>query len=185
MTWRLSFFPPSLPSWVLPLLYRWIPLLKEAHNHTVSWAAPSHTPAQTFDAILDACTAFNDQTPGMNCGNLLEKMEIKQQDRAAGFIQVYAWTSNMEWLDVVQFTVTAASVGGGADIRARGFATGLIPTAWPLAPLLSCVFFWVPFSDAGGALSKRIEMIKAEASKTVSFVGGAGAGERTSLVLAT
>ena len=96
---------------------------------------------------------------------------------------MYAWTSKMEWLDVVQFTVAAAPVGGGANIKARGFSTGFTPASIPLAPLFSCILFFIPFAsrqaDVGDVLKKRLNMIKAEASKTVNFVDSFAETEAT------
>ena len=63
----------------------------------------------------------------------------------------------------------------GAVISARAFATGLVPTSVPLAPLLSSVLFFFPFAgqnlDGVDASKYKLDALKKHASKTIKFAG--------------
>ena len=70
-----------------------------------------------------------------------------------------------EWLDVVEFRLDDASAApAGIMVNCRCFASGVIPTIVPLAPLLSIALFWITFgagqADVSNTLSKRITMVK-------------------------
>ena len=56
---------------------------------------------------------------------------------APGVLQLYSFTK-IEWLDVMDFTITGQP-GGGAVIEAHSWSSGVIPCSVPGAPLLNAV----------------------------------------------
>ncbi|EDQ92410.1 uncharacterized protein MONBRDRAFT_4944 [Monosiga brevicollis MX1] len=82
------------------------------------------------------------------------------------FVRIESYTASAEWLDVTEFHIESA--GDGVSVRVKSFSSGFTPTCVPLAPLLSAVCFWVPFSDYGpqGSLNKlRIKEIREQLTK--------------------
>ena len=68
-------------------------------------------------------------------------------------------------MDVVEFRIDDASADlAGITVNCRCYASGVIPTIMPLAPLLSVALFFITFGaqqgDVSNTLSKRITMVK-------------------------
>lgn len=61
-------------------------------------------------------------------------------------VHVLTWT-NAEWLDSLD--VSLSPVGRGCVATASFYATGFLPTWFPLAPVVNVAFAWFPFASPG------------------------------------
>lgn len=79
------------------------------------------------------------------------KIRIGKIDEEKGFVRLENYTATAEWLDCLELHVQ--STGNTCHVYVKSFSSGFIPTCVPLAPLLSAVCCWIPFSDFGPQVS--------------------------------
>lgn len=65
---------------------------------------------------------------------------VNKVDEERGYVRIFAFT-RANWLDVMEFTLR------GNKLQAHSFSSGFLPLSIPLAVILNCVLFWIPFYD--------------------------------------
>lgn len=122
----------------------WIGQFIGINSKTDRWEFTSNSAAEVSAAL----TAVLDQlTPDRRSKLLIPSFKISQADPSR--VHVLTWTKS-EWLDTfdVSFAPSAENARG-CVATASFYATGLLPTSIPLAPLFNIFFAWFPFGSPG------------------------------------
>ena len=135
------------------------------NSKTETWKIAA-SPAQVSTALVEV---LDELTPERRSKLLMPELKIAQAD--ARGLHVLTWTK-AEWLDTLDVRLEPRG-SGGCVAKASFYATGLLPTSVPLAPLANVAFAWFPFGSPGprgemlqdfrlrvlkGLLSKKLEV---------------------------
>ena len=83
------------------------------------------------------------------------KVETVEGDDRKAYVKALSWTPR-EWMDILEVCFTAKG-DGACEARVQFYATGLVPTSVPGAPVINTALFFFPFgsADAQGQLQPR------------------------------
>eukprot|EP00051_Salpingoeca_urceolata_P028429 m.5788 g.5788 ORF g.5788 m.5788 type:complete len:181 (+) comp2462_c0_seq1:270-812(+) len=129
----------------------WIPGMRMLRYAWEEWEVKQMDPDACRAKMVDVLRQLQ-----LDSGLMGYKLKVVNPDGGAtDVLTVRCFSPTIEFLDVVE--VSFAGAGLGTCVRVRSFSTGLAPTLFPLAPLLSAVFFWVPFmgNDSEGMTNPR------------------------------
>ena len=125
----------------------WIGQFVGINSKTEMWEFAASSPAEVSAALV---AVLKELTPERRSKLLMPEFRIARADASA--VHVLTWT-RAEWLDTLD--VHLEQRGRGCVATASFYATGLVPTSVPLAPLINVAMAWFPFGSAeprGGGL---------------------------------
>jgi len=114
----------------------WIGQFVGINSKTESWAFADSSPAEVSAALV---AVLNELTPERRAKLLIPELRVAQAD--ASKVHVLTWTK-AEWMDSLDVRLERAAGGRGCVATASFYATGLLPTSIPLAPLLNAAMAW-------------------------------------------
>ena len=134
----------------------WVGQFVGINSKTERWDFGASSPAEVSAALV---AVLNELTPERRSKLLMPEFRIARADASA--VHVLAWTK-AEWLDTLD--VQLEKRGRGCAATASFYATGLVPTSIPLAPLINVLMAWFPFGSSeprGGLLQDfRLRALK-------------------------
>ncbi|XP_065055435.1 uncharacterized protein LOC135683954 [Rhopilema esculentum] len=125
----------------------WLPGIRALHQRYERWQS-GESPYFCFDKVLFALQIMETS----------DQLEIYKVDREHLALQIFFYTKNCKWLDVVELEFQAAPESG-TFVSARSFSSGFLPAWIPFAFLLNMVCCFIPFFDLGENES-RLERIR-------------------------
>ena len=142
----------------------WVGQLAGINSKTDRWEFADSSPEEVSGALVSVLEGL---TPDRRAKLLMPELRIARADASA--VHVLTWTK-AEWLDSLD--VRLEPRGSGCVARASFYATGLVPTSVPLAPLINIAMAWFPFGSAepsrGGPLQDfRLRAIKGLLTKSL------------------
>jgi len=109
-------------------------------------------PAEIMMSALSKCEEITEQ-PCQSELPHFRKADFRVHHVSSNLFICFFFTHNRQWLDCCELLVESAEEEEeGADevfVSVRSFSAAVVPAAAPLAPLLSILFFWIPFGDLG------------------------------------
>ena len=134
----------------------WIGQFVGINSKTERWDFAASSPADVSAALV---AVLEELTPERRAKLLMPEFRIARAD--ASTVHALVWTK-AEWLDTLD--VQLERRGRGCVATASFYATGLVPTSVPLAPLINILLAWFPFGSAeprGGPLQDfRLRALK-------------------------
>ncbi|CAH1801303.1 unnamed protein product [Owenia fusiformis] len=124
----------------------WFPGLNLLHTCTEQWVS-TEPPDVLLDDLVHSIEAYSQLEQRESWCNIIQLHKV---DRENNRVTILAYT-RAEWLDVVEIDFNTG--------KARSFSSGIFPTFLPLAVLLNCVLFFVPFLDHG-VNKKRLDKLR-------------------------
>ena len=119
----------------------WLGQFVGINAKTETWAFADSSPAEVSAALV---AVLNELTPERRAKLLIPEFRVARADASA--VHVLTWTK-AEWLDSLDVRLEAR--GRGCVATASFYATGLLPTSLPLAPLVNVAMAWFPFGSPG------------------------------------
>uniref|UniRef100_A0A7S0ENH3 Uncharacterized protein n=1 Tax=Phaeocystis antarctica TaxID=33657 RepID=A0A7S0ENH3_9EUKA len=156
----------------------WLGQLVGINSKTEEWTFADSSPAEVSAALV---AVLAELTPARRELLLIPEFKVTQAD--ASKVHVLTWTK-AEWLDTLD--VKLEKKGRGCVATASFYATGLLPTSIPLAPLVNVAFAWFPFGSPGprgemlqdfrlralnGLLAKKLQGLKADNTRRDGDIG--------------
>mmetsp|Transcript_22669 Transcript_22669/g.31682 ORF Transcript_22669/g.31682 Transcript_22669/m.31682 type:complete len:219 (-) Transcript_22669:277-933(-) len=130
----------------------WIPGCRAIRYYAEKWTLSCECDT-ALESFIKSVEYFKVNKGEGTLGN--EKIIIRENDAKRHKATIYCFTKTAEYLDVVEVCFSESSSLAGKDSQEgrgkcnatiRSFSSGFIPTLIPLAPLLSVVFFFIPFA---------------------------------------
>jgi hypothetical protein len=84
---------------------------------------------------------------------------VHSVDEGRGCVVLNRLTPWLKWLDQARFRFEP--YGQGCKVEIYACSTGFLPLIVPLAPVLNCALFFLPFFDGTGACAASVEELRA------------------------
>jgi len=133
----------------------WVGRFLSFNSDSKTWLFPNATPQQASDAIVAVIKGLNSDQRADLCVPCCQITKA-----TADHVHVRTWTKK-EWLDVLDIKLSNGSVVNTVDgskdsappamavAEASFYATGMLPTSIPLAPIFNVALFFFPFYSPG------------------------------------